>query len=215
MRGVFYSFIGYFLTMPGLVAMATLDSSLVFFLPLGIDFVLIVLAARKPDLFWLYALLATAGSVLGSAVTFWLGRKIGEHGIAKLVKPSRLARIQERVNAAAAYRLAALALIPPPFPFTAFVLTSGALRVHPWSFFTTLAGVRAVRFGIEGALAAYYGRGIVAWMKSDVFQWIVGGFIALAVAGTIVSAIAVIRSTRRPGSKRTTASSRTRSRGQA
>ena len=34
------------------------------------------------------------------------------------------------------------------------------------------------------------------------FQWIVGGFIVLAVAGTIVSAIAVVRSTRRRQSKR-------------
>ena len=34
-------------------------------------------------------------------------------------------------------------------------------------------------------------------MKSAIFQWIVGGFIVLAVVGTIVSAIAVVRSTRR------------------
>ena len=40
MRSLFYSFLGYFLTPPGLVAMAALDSSLIFFLPLGIDFVL-------------------------------------------------------------------------------------------------------------------------------------------------------------------------------
>ena len=42
--------------------MGALDSSMVFFLPLGIDFVVIILAARKPELFWLYAPLATAGS---------------------------------------------------------------------------------------------------------------------------------------------------------
>jgi membrane protein YqaA with SNARE-associated domain len=196
MRSLFYSFIGYFLTAPGLVAMAALDSSLVFFLPLGIDFVLILLSARKPDLFWLYAILATAGSLIGSAVTYWVGREIGEHGIAKLVKPSRLERIQKRVSARGAYSLAALGVIPPPFPFTAFVLTTGALHVSVWQFFTTLAGVRLLRFGLEGALAARYGRGIVVWMKSDFFQWFVGAFIALAFAGTIISAVAIVRSTR-------------------
>src|SRR5215204_6571620 len=36
--------------------MGVLDASMVFFLPLGIDFVLIVMTARKPQLFWLYAL---------------------------------------------------------------------------------------------------------------------------------------------------------------
>jgi membrane protein YqaA with SNARE-associated domain len=198
MRSLFYSFLGYFLTPPGLVAMAALDSSLIFFLPLGIDFVVILLAARKPELFWLYACLATAGSLAGAAVTYWLGREIGEHGLSRLVRPSRLARIQQQVNVRGAYSLAALALIPPPFPFTAFVLTSGAFRVAPGRFFTMLGGVRLLRFGIEGALAAHYGRGIVGWMKSDIFQWFVGGFIVLAVVGTVISAIAIVRSTRRP-----------------
>jgi membrane protein YqaA with SNARE-associated domain len=196
MRGLFYSLLGYFLTPAGLVAMAVLDSSLVFFLPLGIDFVMIILTARKPELFWLYALLATVGSSAGAAVTFWLGRKIGEHGIAKLVKPSRLKRIQQRINDRAAYSVAALAIIPPPFPFTAFVLTSGAFRVQAWGFFVTLALVRLLRFAVEGLLAARYGQGILAWMKSATFQWVIGGFIALAVVGTVLSAIAVFKSTR-------------------
>jgi membrane protein YqaA with SNARE-associated domain len=197
LRGFFYSLLGYFLTPAGVIAMGALDSSLVFFLPLGIDFVVILMAARKPELFWLYALLATAGSVAGAAATFRLGRAVGEHGLSRLVNPNRLKRIQRRVSERAAYSVAALALIPPPFPFTAFVLTSGALRVQTWAFFTALAGVRMLRFGIEAALAAHYGRGIIGWMKSPVFQWIVDGFIVLAVAGTIVSAIAVVRSTRR------------------
>jgi membrane protein YqaA with SNARE-associated domain len=196
MRALFYSLLGYFLTIPGVVVMAALDSSLVFFLPLGIDFVVIILAARKPELFWLYAILATVGSVAGAAATFWLGRKFGEHGIAKLVKPSRLKRIQQRVSDKAAYSVAALAIIPPPFPFTAFLLTSGAFRVKAWSFFPMLAFVRLLRFGIEGALAAHYGRAILAWMKSPMFQWIIGIFIVLAVGGTLISAVAVARSTR-------------------
>ena len=196
MRALFYSLLGYFLTPPGVVAIGALDSSLVFFLPLGIDFVVIIMAARKPELFWLYAVLASAGALAGAAATFWLGRKAGEHGIAKLVRPSRLKRVQQRISESAAYSVAALGIIPPPFPFTAFVLASGAFGVQPWSFFTTLAGVRLLRFGIEAALAARFGRGILAWMKSSTFQWIVGGLIALAVVGTVISAIAVVRSTK-------------------
>jgi membrane protein YqaA with SNARE-associated domain len=199
MRGLFYSLLGYFLTPAGVVAMGLLDSSLVFFLPLGIDFVIIIMAARKPELFWLYALLATVGAMAGAAATFWLGRKLGEKGLEKIVSPSRLKRVQQRISERAAYSVAALGIIPPPFPFTAFVLSSGALKVNAWSFFLTLAGVRLLRFGIEGALAAHYGRGILAWMKSSTFQWIIGGFIALAAIGTVLSAVAVWRSTRRRG----------------
>jgi membrane protein YqaA with SNARE-associated domain len=196
MRSFFYSLLSYFLTPGGLVVMAALDSSLIFFLPLGIDFAVIVLAARKPALFWLYAVLATAGSLAGAAATLWIGVKVGEHGLSKLIPASRLKRVQDRVGHSAAVSVAALGAIPPPFPFTGFVLTSGACKVHAWPFFSTLAGVRLLRFGIEAGLAARYGRRILTWMESSVFEAIVGGLIALAVVGTVVSAVAVWRGTR-------------------
>lgn len=200
MRGLFYSLLGYFLTPFGLVLMGILDSSMIFFLPLGIDFVVILLAARRPELFWLYAILATVGSLIGAAITFWIGRKVGEHGLAKLIKPSRLKRVQERVGRSAAVTVATLAIIPPPFPFTAFVLTSGACRVNAWTFFATLAGVRALRFTAESGLAAHYGRGIIRWMQSSTFTAIVGVMTALAIIGTLVSAVAVYRGTKQPRS---------------
>jgi membrane protein YqaA with SNARE-associated domain len=196
-RSLFYSFLGYFLTPAGLLAMGVLDSSLVFFLPLGIDFVVILLAARKPEWFWLYAILATAGSVIGSAFTFWVGRKIGDVGLQRFIKPSRLKRVQERVGRSAAVTVGSLAIIPPPFPFTAFVLTSGAANVNVWTFLVTLAGVRVLRFGAESGLAAYYGRGIIAWMKSPTFTIVVGVMTGMAIIGTVISAVAVYRSTRK------------------
>jgi membrane protein YqaA with SNARE-associated domain len=202
MRGLFYSFLGYFLTPPGLVLLAALDSSMVFFLPLGIDFVVILLAARKPELFWLYALLATIGSMIGAAGTFWIGRKVGERGLARFVKPSRLKRVQERVGKSAAVTIAALAIIPPPFPFTAFVLTSAAGHVNAWLFFVTLGVVRTIRFLAEGALAAHYGKGIIGWMQSTTFTMIVGGMAVVATVGTVVSAIALYRSSKREPGRR-------------
>lgn len=197
MRSVFFSFLGYFLTPVGLIALGILDSSLIFFLPLGIDFVLILLAARRPEWFWLYAVLATAGSVAGSAFTFWIGRKIGEVGLQRFIKGSRLKRVQDRVGRSAAVTVGALAIIPPPFPYTAFVLTSGAAKVNAWTLLVTLAGVRALRFGAEGALAAYYGRGIIAWMKSPTFTIAVSVITGMAVIGSIVSAVALYRSARK------------------
>ena len=198
MRAFFYSLLGYFLTPWGIVLMGALDSSLIFFLPLGIDFAVIILAARKPELFWLYAILATVGSAIGAMVTFWIGRKVGEHGLTLLMKPSRLERVRHRVSERAGVGVAALAIIPPPFPFTAFVLASGAFGGNPWKFFATLSGVRLLRFLAEGGLAAIYGRRILTWMQSTVFEVIIGILIALAILGTVVSGIAVVRSTRRP-----------------
>ena len=196
MKAFFFSILGYFLSPVGLVFMGILDASMVFFLPLGIDFVVIIMAARKPEYFWLYAVLATLGSVLGAMGTFWVGRKAGEKGLTRFVSERTLKRVKTRVNRGA-FVVASLGLIPPPFPFTPFVLASGAIGMNPWSFLGALAAVRAFRFGIESALAAHYGSGILRWMKTPTFQMVVGVFIALAVIGTIVSAVLLARSSKR------------------
>ena len=195
-RAFFFSVLGYFLSPFGIVLMGVLDASMVFFLPLGIDFVVILMSARRPDLFWLYALLATAGSVIGAAGTFWIGKKAGEAGLERFVSGRRLERVKASVNRGT-FVVAGLALVPPPFPFTPFVLASGAFGMNPWSFFGMLAAVRALRFTLEGALASHYGRGVLRWMRTPTFEAVVYVFIALAIIGTIVSAIAAYRSAKR------------------
>jgi uncharacterized membrane protein YdjX (TVP38/TMEM64 family) len=144
----------------------------------------------------MYGVLATTGSLIGAGITFWIGRKVGEHGLTRLVKSSTLRRVEERVKHRGALSIAALGIIPPPFPFTAFVLTSAAWHVSPWTFLTMLAGVRLLRCTGEAGLAAYHGGGIVAWMESSTFTGIVTGLAVLAVTGTLISGIALVRSIR-------------------
>src|SRR5688572_25503726 len=135
----------WFLTWWGAFLLAALDSSLVFFLPFGIDAVVIYLAARNENVFWVYALLATAGSVAGAAVTFWIGRKAGDEGLERLVPARRLERVRARVRKGGAVAIAVPAVLPPPFPLTPFILACGALEVSPWRFFATFAGARLAR----------------------------------------------------------------------
>jgi membrane protein YqaA with SNARE-associated domain len=188
----------FFLTWWGTFLVSALDASMIFFLPFGVDAVVIVMVARDEQRFWLYPLLATAGSIAGAAVTFWIGRKIGEVGLKRYVPARRLERLQGRVRDSGAVAIAVPALLPPPFPLTPFVLTCGALQVNPWRFFGTYAAVRLLRFGVEAGLALVYGRGILRVLRSETFQTVVIAFIALAILGTIVSAILLWRSTRRP-----------------
>jgi len=187
----------FFLTWWGMYLIAALDASMMFFLPFGVDAVVIFLAARDRELAWLYPLLATAGSVTGAAATYWIGQKIGEIGLARYVPSRRLERLQARVRNSGAIALAIPALLPPPFPLTPFVLTCGALRVNPWRFFTVFGAMRLVRFGTEAALALVFGRKIMQILRSDTFQLVIAGFIVLAVVGTIISAVLLWRSTRR------------------
>ena len=187
----------FFLTWWGMYLIAALDASMMFFLPFGVDAVVIFLAARDRELAWLYPLLATAGSITGAAATYWIGQKIGEIGLARYVPTRRLERLQARVRNSGAIALAIPALLPPPFPLTPFVLTCGALRVNPWRFFTVFGAMRLVRFGTEAALALVFGRKIMQILRSDTFQLVIVGFIVLAVVGTIISAVLLWRSTRR------------------
>jgi membrane protein YqaA with SNARE-associated domain len=195
MRAFFFSILGYFLSPLGVIVMAALDASLVFFMPLGIDFVVIIMTARRPDLYWLFALLATLGSVAGAGLTFWIGRKGGEIGLKRFVNPRSLERVKARVSRGAVI-VASLAVIPPPFPFTPFVLTSGALGMNPWVFLSALAAARMFRFVLESTLASRYGSEILHWMKTPSFEAVVGIFIALAVIGTAASAVALLRSSK-------------------
>jgi membrane protein YqaA with SNARE-associated domain len=188
----------------GVVVLAALDSSLFFTLPLGIDAAVILLAAHKGAVAWMVPLLATAGSIAGAAVTFWMGRKLGEKGLERHMSARRLERVRKRVRETGAIALAVLDLVPPPFPFTLFVLAAGSLEVDPWTFFVTLTVCRLARFGGETLLALVYGPRILTWLQSDLFNDIVSGLIVLAAVASVVSVIRLLRSTR-PASRRAAA----------
>jgi membrane protein YqaA with SNARE-associated domain len=196
--GVFHAAFGFFLTWWGAYLLAALDASMVFFLPFGIDALVIYLSARNGMFFWIYPLLATAGSVTGAAITYWIGRKGGELGLERLVPGHRFERFRGRVQKQGAVAMAFAALLPPPFPLTPFVLTCGALEVDRVIFFSTFALMRLIRFGGEAALARVYGRGVLRVLESEQFQMVVVAFIFMAVLGTIVSAIVLWRNTRQP-----------------
>src|SRR5437773_62632 len=86
--------------------------------------------------------------------------------------------------------------VPPPFPFTLFVLAAGALDVNATMFYATLAGCRLLRFGVEAALAVIYGSHIVRWLESDAFREIATVIILGALAATAWAAVQLVRSTK-------------------
>jgi membrane protein DedA with SNARE-associated domain len=188
----------------GVVVLAALDSTLFFNLPLGVDAAVILLSARAGALAWTVPVLATIGSIAGAALTFWMGRKLGDKGLDRVISPRKLARIQRRIRETGAIALAVLDLIPPPFPFTLFVLAAGAFEVSASTLFMTRAACRLARFGAETFLAVVYGPQILGWLESDTVNDIVGWIIVLAIFAGIISLIRLIRSAR-PRSRRAAA----------
>jgi uncharacterized membrane protein YdjX (TVP38/TMEM64 family) len=181
---------------------------MVFFLPLAVDIAVIILASRRHDLFWLYPILASAGSLGGAVITFVVGRRLGEAGLHFFVSKNRLTRFRRRIEEKGAVALAVLDLMPPPFPFTACILAAGALKVRTTTFFLTLFFTRLLRFGAEAVLAFFYGRQIISWLESDTVQYIGMGLMAAAIVGSVITTIKVVRSNRarrRPASAQSAA----------
>src|SRR5215470_6556955 len=195
-RSFFISIFGGLMSWWGLWLIAALDSTIVVALPLAVDIAVIILVSRRPEMFWFYPIVGSLGSLCGAAITFYIGRRLGEPGLEHFVSKGRLDNIRRRIEDKGAVALAVLDLIPPPFPFTACILAAGALEVSTTLFFVTLGITRLLRFGAEAVLAYFYGRQIIGWLESDVVQFIGIALFAAAVIGTIVSIIQLIHKTR-------------------
>jgi membrane protein YqaA with SNARE-associated domain len=179
----------------GLVGLGFLDSSFLF-LPLGNDLLLVALTARQPDLFWYYAFMSTLGSVLGVLLTDFLSRKLGEGGLEKLVNPDRVKGVRKRLEKYAWWVLGLAALLPPPFPFTVFVIAAAGLQTPKWHVMSAVGAGRLVRFFVLGLLARQFGKRILEFAEKPEVEFFVIGLALLSIIGSVFSVLKWIRSAR-------------------
>ena len=139
----------------GLFAIALLDSALIP-LPGGPDAVMLLLSAQNPARMPLYALAATAGSVLGCVILYYISRRAGRRALDKF-PPQKQARVKELVDRYDVLSVLVASVLPPPFPFKLFVITAGVFRLSLVRFAAAVAVGRAFRFFLEGFLAVRYG----------------------------------------------------------
>ncbi|HZS03519.1 MAG TPA: VTT domain-containing protein [Blastocatellia bacterium] len=169
----------------GLLLLGVLDSSFLF-LPFGNDLLLIALvSSHRNSTAWIpYVLMAVLGSILGVFLVDLLMRKAGEEGLRKFVRPGLIKRLRSKIEMHAGWVLFLAPLIPPPFPFTAVVMTASALQYSRWKLLVAVCCGRLVRFTVEALLAIHFGRKLLSYFKSDVLDYLVYGFIAVAAVGS-------------------------------
>src|SRR6185295_2409370 len=106
---------------PGVFLAAFLDSSFLS-LPEINDLLVVTSAATNPQRGWMYALMATLGSVAGCSVLWWIGWK-GEEGLLeRRFGVHRVAKAREAFHRWDFLALAVPAILPPPMPFKIFVI---------------------------------------------------------------------------------------------
>jgi len=184
----------------GLILLGLADSSVVP-LPGSMDVLTIYLAAKHHDLWWYYAIMATAGSAIGGFITYSLARKGGKEAFERKLSKKKAGKVFERFERWGFGAVAVPALLPPPFPLVPFLLAAGAMQYSRKKFVAALALGRALRFTIVAGLGALYGRHIVKFF-SQYYKPALFTLIALAVIGGIVSLFRYYRYKNRTGGDR-------------
>lgn len=125
-------------------------------LPGGADLAVIALSAKSPAMAPVTVLAATAGAVIGSTLLYLGARRAGAAALSK-VAPERRERIENLLGRYDVVTIAVAAVLPPPFPFKAFNLTAGVLKIHWVRFVIAVAIGRLCRFSLESVLAVQFG----------------------------------------------------------
>lgn len=188
MHPLFQHISAFFLSLGGigLLLLGMLDSSILF-LPLGNDLLVVALSAQHHDRVPYYVLLAAIGSTLGTLFTWWLSRRGGKEGLEHSISPRRIAYIERKVNQNGSAALAIASLMPPPFPFTPFVMVAGALNYSVRKLLLVVGLSRAARFAILAGLAMWFGKRILNMASQPAVQIAVLSLVAVSIAGSAYS----------------------------
>jgi membrane protein YqaA with SNARE-associated domain len=196
MRGIIRTLAVFFFSLGGLglLLLGVLDSSFLF-MPLGNDLLVVALTAAHRERILYYVLMATAGSTIGVEFTRWVSARGGEKTLED-DKSRRIAYIEKKVKERGGLALAAAALMPPPFPFTPFIIVAGALQYPRRKMLTIIAASRALRFGVEASLALIYGRSIIRMARAPWVANFILVVVLISVAGSVWSLVNLIRKSR-------------------
>ena len=162
----------------GLFAIALLDSALIP-LPGGPDVVMILLTIQRPSWVLVYAAAATLGSVAGCVILYYISRGAGRRALERFSE-SKQARVKSLIDRYDVLSVLVASILPPPFPFKLFVITSGVFGLNVVRFALAVAVGRAARFLLEGYLAVRYGDRADVLFK-QYFPWVGLGLALLVI----------------------------------
>lgn len=168
----------------GLVLLGLADSSPVP-LPGSMDVLTVILSAHQRSWWPYYGFMAVIGSLLGGYLSYMLGREGGREALEKKLPKARVEKLYRSFDRHAFWTLFLPALLPPPFPYSPFLLAAGTLDYARHKFFLAVGLARSVRYLTLAYLASRYGRQIFHFFHRF-YEPLLWTFIGLAVAGGVV-----------------------------
>jgi membrane protein YqaA with SNARE-associated domain len=165
----------------GLFGIAFFDSSLLS-LPEINDALLLYFGARFPARAFYYALMTTLGSVTGASLLYGLARWKGFAFLEKRFPRGRLHSVFGLVRRYGAFAVLLPSILPPPFPFKIFVLSSGALGLGAPRFLAAISVGRSIRYFGEAWLAVRYGEEALGYLHANAGNVLIAALVLAAGA---------------------------------
>ncbi len=161
------------------------------FFPVPPDFLLIALAVANPKRSLWFAAIATAGSVIGAGIGYWIGLEFYERLGRPIVEFYGAQDSYSHVQSL--YRewdsLAVGIAGFTPIPFKVFTIAAGAFQLDLFTFFLASSISRGARFCLVGGLIWWFGPGIrtfieryLNWLAVLAVVLFVGGFLIIRYA---------------------------------
>lgn len=176
----------------GLFLVAIVDSS-----PLptfgGLDILLAILSARHAEPWYYYASIATAGSILGSVLTYRAAHTAGADYLSRKFGKRRVRKLMQSFERWGTGAVALSTAVPIPFPTSAFFAIAGVLNYSLRKFIIVVGFCRGLRYCLIGWIASRYGRHFIRVLShpKEYLGWLLG--IAIALAIIIATAILLRR----------------------
>jgi membrane protein YqaA with SNARE-associated domain len=133
-------------------------------------------------------LMGAAGSVVGSLVPFWVGRKGGEPLLLKKVSHERLEALRDRYEKWEFFFVMVPSMLPPPTPMKLLIFSVGAFEMRTAVFSAAIFLGRMLRFALVTYLTVRFGQALVHNVagffiahKAVLSVLLLGGFAVAAV----------------------------------
>ena len=165
----------------GVFVIATLDGAAI---GLPMDPFVAGYIYQNHSLFWLYTILAAAGSAVGSSILYWIGYFGGEAFLRKRMPEQRFAKIQRSFDQHEFWAVMFPAMLPPPTPFKLFVLSAAVFEMNFWHFVVAVFAGRFVRFLVLSLLIIKFGPQIIHLIARHSI-WVLAVLAVAGVAGWI------------------------------
>jgi membrane protein YqaA with SNARE-associated domain len=142
----------------GVGAIAVLDSSSI---PVPMDAILAIYVWNDKPHFWVYCLMAAAGSALGGLLPYGLGRAGGELFLLKRVNRAKYEKMRDRFQRQEFLAVMIPSMMPPPAPWKMFIFASGVFEMRIANFLLAVFVGRMLRWLALSLLVLKLGPGAV------------------------------------------------------